>query len=466
MLSKAIMSRFFFAFFSLVLFGSSVYSSGGGGSCSAIYSTTVKNLDIPYDPAQIFKVNKKYQIQLRDSSNVSQMQLLQIYSENGEPRFEFIEKGTKAIYKLAPDEIWDARLTGWRVPQFSEVIDFFKRQLMGLFVTIDQQHSSLRAQLPIFPYAETSRLNVGSLSPFTDRALAQKIADNYTAYDQHYEALGFRIPDFTKVHILTQQWIPRSSSQFFPSSLISRKYCLKHTITLSPWNHDMAFVSDPFVHLHERAHSILFATYDSKSRVSNDIYLQEGLADFFAAQDLGIPVPENIKPEFSRSLADRSSKGVRLRSLLDLTGEPHNDGVFLSSVLWKIRERIGAQRMGEILISLVDGFNKYEIDSEKVPAPKTHLEIRKFEETLAILKRASQDLPEAKVISEVLSNEAVGLSMDITHLKTIEASLKETNGPNRRQGVRMGEILVGTINSTLGFLFDSAVVLTLVPALF
>lgn len=422
--------------------------------------------------AETLQSGRQYRLQANGSSNVIRAKLVKVTMENGEPLFEFSEGHRHTLHRLAESEIFDAKPTSPpKASMFAgSPIQLFLKALRSVFLSWDQLHGGLRAQLPLHSVASTPRLRVGSWSPLTNRALARKIADNITVYDLFFEKSGFRIPDLTQIHILDQPWIPRGSPSFFPGTL--RKSCIKHSITLSPMNHDIAFVSDPFVHLHERAHSILFATYDPQSRLSTDLTIQEGFADFMAAHYLNRSTPENLKPEFARNLADRSNGGRKLTSLADLNGEPHHDGVFVSTLLWRIREAIGPEAMDRLLPTITDGLNRFKTDEVLFPPPKKsfmefhrHDEVRRLEEVMAIIDRSTESFPEALTVQRVIADEAKSLSMDTNRLADIRKTLMDGRDPARRKEVKILEIIGGIHTATMGVLIDGAAILGLMMAI-
>ncbi len=412
-------------------------------------------------------IGQRYTVQTINSSNPLVARLTAVTKREGSIIFDFDEgdKGTKyslpleQIFSAKPVPSWIPKLS-WPTPDFSW--DGVKKSVVGIldiaYLSLGQFHGLVKPQLPMFTHARSDRVRVGSLNPVTDGVFANRVVDQLTAYDAHFEALGFRIPDITKIVVQYNTLIPALSPGLFRYPLLTlRRGCFKHVIKLLPMNHDSRYVTDRFVLFHERAHSFLFATYRPDSLVNADLTIQEGLADFIAAHYLNSPRAEELAADELRDIENRANHGVVLKSILDLTGEAHNDGLFISNLLWKIRSQIGAAAMNELLPLITDGLNRYQVDSDLFPRTSKNANVWRLENIVSVLRHLAKSSSFKPGIDEAVDLYIAELSLDSGRLGKMAEAIVDYQDSDRATGPELSGVVFGLIGSSVGLAIDGMI---------
>lgn len=405
-------------------------------------------------------IGQRFAVQTINSSNPLMARLTDVYRKDGSIIFNFDEGAQGAKYSLPVDQIFAAKPVPSRFSKISmPALDFSWdgikksaiRMLDTAYLSLEQYYGLLVPQLPMFNHAHSDRIKVGSMNPLANRAIPARIVEQLTEYDAHFEKLGFRIPDITKIIIQQNSLIPAPNPEFFLYPLLTiRRGCFKHVIKVMPTNHDRRYVTDRFVLFHERAHSFMFATYQSDSAINADIPVQEGLADFFAAHYLNTPRAEELANEDLRDIELRINKGVALTSILHLNGDAHSDGLFISNLLWKIRVQVGAPEMNKLLPLITDGFNRYKVNLVRFPKPAKNDGVWRVENFIAILRHIAKSSPLKLEINQTIDLYIAELSLDSNRLADMANAVHDSQDSSRATGPELRGVVFGLLTSSMG----------------
>ncbi len=412
----------------------------------------------------IADIGQKYAVQAKNSSTPLVGHLTAVYRRDGSIVFEFSESGKSARVRLPVDQIFAAKpATSWLPRMSISISDFSWDKLKTAAVTILDHtyfgftyfHVLLRHQLPMFTHARSDRVRVGSMNPLGKDELHSRIVDELTGFDAHFEALGFRIPEITKIVVQQNTLIPASGSYVVNYPLpTSCRGCLKQMMRLAPVNHDRRWVTDRFVLFHERTHSFLVATYGLDSYLNSDSAINEGLADFITGHYIDSPRPEELPADLLRDIEKPANKGVVLKSILDLNGKAHNDGLFVSNLLWKIRSQIGAAAMDELLPMITDGLNRYQLNKDIFPRTAKNAKVWRVENMISVLRHLAKSSSRKPDIDRALDSYIAGLSLDSVRLGRMAESVVDTNDSGRSTGPTLGGVATGLYISSIGLVID------------
>lgn len=409
------------------------------------------------------ETGRSYWVQMKDSSTIIKGRLVSI-SENGS-FYDFKIKTHQGQELLTLDRSQIAHtkkvpsprdLLSWNTnprTTWEDAVKFLREFLQGMASMPFNLHDMFDVYMPKFSKAQGSHgVTVKALRPWGLRETAQKIADSIDFHDQKMTDIGFSLPEFTIVSIHENRFRPSSGPAFSPHPMISRGS--KHFIRMVPFFGDKQYVHEPFVAMHERTHSILFATYAPHSRVNAELTYNEALADFFAAHSLG----ESGSPWIKRNLRDLENLRNNNRdmpSILELTGEAHNDGVFLSHLLWKTRDRIGIKAMSEILKPFVDGLNRFDPPaSEGQSSDVKIVALQKLNFAIAVLERVSAGTPHQDQVRQTIDDYARNLSLDREGIRQLSDNLVDSGSSMPLVGRRTGDMIIGAQLAAVGAVSD------------
>lgn len=194
---------------------------------------------------------------------------------------------------------------------------------------------------------------------------AQRVLADFEKFDGYVMSLGFNKPKSTRV-ILAEDYLSLGMSgpfAYFEPTYNIWSRTRDQNIVINPILHNTRGASTPSVYLHERMHLILFNTYQLNNFTSFLSPLQEGLADFFAANMTGDPVVgrDCMGPGVHvRDISQRVSGRNSVTTMLEFSkAEAHSASVVFSNVLWEMRELVGEKKLQPFLKPMIDDLNFY-----------------------------------------------------------------------------------------------------------
>lgn len=180
---------------------------------------------------------------------------------------------------------------------------------------------------------------------------AKRVVRDIERIDAFMKDLGFRLPDYTKA-ILNAEISPGVGSMQIPRAV----YELRH----ESFGDVIYLAEDEFVEdypkttvMHERIHSILFATYQELAFVNDRSMLAEALADFIPALFLNTPaVGHSGYPLRNIEIAWTIPQAQSVASA-------HYNSLMISNFLWRLKARVGAPKLASWLKPWIDAMNIY-----------------------------------------------------------------------------------------------------------
>ena len=285
------------------------------------------------------------------------------------------------------------------------------------------------------------------------RELAEQMIDSLDDFDRMAESMGFARAESVRVVVKGRNRIvPRPILKF----LTGGSYQIRGSV-FNIWRRDAVMkpqygedraVSNESILLHERAHQVLgnylFNVY-MNSHITRDGSLQEALADFLSAHRRGNPriggIPDS-EIQFGRDI----ERGVRSAGLWE--GEitvhkvmedsqtfigDHGRSLLMSNALWKIRERIGEQKMSRMFRPFLDNLTLYRPSFEEHIGKKTsdrHQSfIADFEYFLAVLLRtAADETDELEAVGQVVDDTVIQLGLKAERVDNLYRTLTKSDG--------------------------------------
>jgi hypothetical protein len=377
-------------------------------------------------------------IQLRGDSTIQELTYSRSFSENGTDYVEFTKGYGKArtIHKFPRDKIRDFKK--WE--NQGVVANKIATYTVGYPVIV---HTL--AKLMSYPYrnlASKPTINVvGSM--ISSQELGAAVAQKLETFDHAMLNLGFLRPESTRVIIDDQPILPSLTGPFSMNvptfNLWDGKS--KKVIAMNPIFWKTAAVSDNHVLHHERMHALLHRTYNAEAFVNKNSAIQEAFADFAAAHMEGSPhigMDTSEKGLPLRNIESRSAENNKVmtsyNSLLEASGtDYHNNSLFMSNVLWKIRQSIGPEKMSNMLKKFTDDINQYH-DSfealEKKSGIPSSLDLRQrfiydYEYFLAVMKRTGSEAGESR-IAQIADSTISELGLSQNKINEIANSLERS----------------------------------------
>ncbi|OQW49141.1 MAG: hypothetical protein A4S09_03500 [Proteobacteria bacterium SG_bin7] len=215
---------------------------------------------------------------------------------------------------------------------------------------------------------------VGHLS--ASQETGQAIANNIQRFDSSMTQMGFARPEKTTVVVSGSVSAPLTG----PFSLSIPTYNIwtrksEPIIVMSKLGWSSEIIKSKSVLYHERTHSILNATYSSKSWINRNPAIQEALADFGAGHISNSPVIGEVNSgDFIRDIQKRNTRSSKIKTLLDAENESyHNNSMIASHILWRLRQIIGPKKIDMIFKSIVDNLNLYRDSYDEILRSEGHV---------------------------------------------------------------------------------------------
>ncbi len=312
-----------------------------------------------------YKKNHQYRVLRHGDPRVQQLTFNGLFVDNGEIVLRFLDKDRKEVYLTGRDTFSAQEVNYSERPfeLYKKIVTFPIEQISNFHVTSKLIFNYFR---PLAKNEDAVSV-VGHLSSSKD--IAKSIADNMQRFDSLMARMGFLRPKKTTVVVGRVSPMP-GVGPFSLSTPIFNIWTRKVEPTIvmgaSEWSGD--YIASKSVLYHERTHSILQATYRSNSWINANAMIQEALADFGAAHMNDFPVVgKDRSGGFIRDIEARKADGSHWQSLLQIDNESyHNNSMFASHILWRLRQAVGAAKIDVHFKSLVDDLNFYRDSYERI----------------------------------------------------------------------------------------------------
>ncbi|MBL7687050.1 MAG: hypothetical protein JNJ49_03375 [Bdellovibrionaceae bacterium] len=255
----------------------------------------------------------------------------------------------------------------------------------------------------------------------TDPGVASQLVKTLKITDANTQALGFRVPETTRVLIQDKALFPNMQGPHaIPGDIMStvhlRDVSLPESqIAMKPILMRPEAARDSSVLVHERTHTILHATYSPESYVNTNRTIQEAFADILAADQMNSPVMGLTalgETKFIRNIATREAAGdvravgaknsVSRNSILDIdAGSYHDNSLLYSNALWRIRETIGQSEFRKVLKPIVDDLNLHSKPTQFPESPSAAEMRQDFQFFLASTRKTLEERGQTRAVQEM-----------------------------------------------------------------
>jgi hypothetical protein len=221
-------------------------------------------------------------------------------------------------------------------------------------------------------------------------------------------------------------------------------------------------LTEPSISFHERAHSVLYRTYSGKAFVNQNKTVQEALADFTAAHITGSPVIGQgaMLGKDLRNVETRTN-GLEKKSVDSLLSiragiNAHDDSMLFSNILWRLRQKLGPEKMSSALKPMIDDLNRHhdsflELSKAKQATGKVDARqktIDEFEYFLASLLKSSETLGIHNEVAPEIQKAVAELHLDETKIDALSKGLARSKDTYAYDG--QGRLLQGVILTGYG----------------
>ena len=386
-----------------------------------------------------------YRIQRVGSSKIRRLRYERSYAQ-GEHRYaEFSDEQIPNVL-IKHDDIFGTRPEPTKSdPDTKRVLDSLTHAL-----ATDSRLIARIMATPYFRLASSPGIEVLGLSPSL-RKLAESITASVDAFDQTIDAMGFHKPASTRIIVAQKasKKFPESPSSFrsrIPNFWRARAESL---IFIQPVPDDDRIIRSEDVLLHERAHSIFYRNYSPEAYVNQNPPLTEALADFITAHHTDSPQLYDI-----RDIEKRASFYTNnyLGSLVQLTDDEHDNSLFLSHVLWKLRSELGTDPLAHFFKPFVENLNLYRQSFEEAYEtsgypPQRFLD--DFEYFLAVLSETGrhEGMPSVRsVVDEAIAD----LALDPSRIYDMASKIEPRPGDFAYDPSSTSQRLLDDMGTSLG----------------
>lgn len=190
-----------------------------------------------------------------------------------------------------------------------------------------------------------------------------KILKRIVDLDDSMTKLGFDTPSQTRIIINDNPVLPNLTGPFSLTEPIRNVWSFwkkQKIIAMNPIIYRKNVLMDEGVLLHERIHAIMDVTYGPKAFTKEKKIFNEAFADFFAAHktnnpEIGLGASKNN--EVIRDISRGKSSDDRIKSVVNLSDNYHNNSLLVSRTLWELREEMGEDGINKIAKELTDDLN-------------------------------------------------------------------------------------------------------------
>lgn len=255
----------------------------------------------------------------------------------------------------------------------------------------------------------------------TDPQVANQLVKTLKTTDENTRALGFRVPETTRVLILDKALLPSiQGPHAIPADIMSTVHLRdirlpESQIAMKPILMRPDAARDSSVLVHERTHTILHATYSPESYVNTNKTIQEAFADILAADQMNSPViglDALGETKFIRNIATREAAGdaravgaknsVSRNSILDIdAGSYHDNSLLYSNALWRVRQTIGQSEFRQVLKPIIDDLNLHSSAGRFTDIPSAPEMRQDFQFFLASTRKTLEERGHTRAVQEM-----------------------------------------------------------------
>jgi hypothetical protein len=370
-----------------------------------------------------FEENKIYEFKFRNSNVIIKGKYLgKKINENGIVTITILNlENNKIITDLRPFSIQDF------IPVIEQVA--VKKKLLSKVIASSLETEQF-TKLIFKPYKIFSKRNsieyAGSFN--TNAELATKMIDAVEKFDLSMGQVGFTKVEMTRIIFNDKPTLPSLVGPFYMKAPVRNVFSFqkKSHIVMNPLMLNSELVFDESVLLHERAHSFLKRSYNQASFINSKMVFQEAFADYYSGAFLNTAVIGKRKND--NPIRDFTKIYTRLLGTSEV--DPHGNGLYVSSLMWQIREKIGQEKSLEFSKNLIENLNifyepfvKSELLRYASVRTRKQLFLYDFEYFLAVLKYTLKDYKEDEAISYLNSTVLHGYGFDLNNVNKIMNNL-------------------------------------------
>ena len=322
-------------------------------------------------PRHAFVIGGEYKVRFGHASKVLRVRVTDFtIDENGIGRFALTDDVGRILTFIPKDRFGRLMRLGTR--KKNTILSRVGNPITYPFrMTEDKYQNWLR--LMYRPFVKVREGN--KVSFYADTFPTKRLKDaslplmqSIEKFDDDFVRLGFNKPYETKVIFKESSLVSKKNSHTYTRGIYNIwDRDRRVVISMNPENlRDSRRVYDEGILLHERAHDLIDATYNKNAFVSKNTTINEAFADYFYALNKHNP---RIGKETSDSLFIRNIKSRQVeydgkvfdvKDILNMAEIPsHHNSVFVSHLMWKLKEMIGHEEVGKILIPLFDNLNTH-----------------------------------------------------------------------------------------------------------
>jgi hypothetical protein len=272
--------------------------------------------------------------------------------------------------------------------------------------------------------------------------LGEEIASGLESFDKQFVQLGFRRPLATRIILNDAPILPSITGPFAVRYPVFNIWNMnaKKVIVLNPLLWNKKVIRDTSVLAHERMHAFLAQTYDESAFINKSQAFQEALADFGAAHFTGDPIigRELLKNNTLsiRDISTREAGEKSINKLTDLTIIYHDNSLFVSNFLWRMRQEMGSEETSVVLKPIVDDLNAFrasylalEKKEKVVTSTPTQQYINDLEYFMAVMKIRNQSNAFKDHVWSLVDESSSELSLNKSRIEKMVQTLK-SDGKN------------------------------------
>ncbi len=386
-----------------------------------------------------FKLHQRYRVQIKDSPYIHSLEYIGERESKNDIIYLFRNsEGLEKVIEVSGQDLAAAKEMG---RSHHNLAANLLNLILGSVAIVDDVARTMFA--PYLKLASTDHVKVMG-GPWASRKLANEIAETLNKIDSRMEKMGFRAPKI-RVVLRDKVILPNIVG---PHMLHMRTIALfdpkkKTTMMMTPILRDTSVLKDPTVSAHERAHSIFHSTYSNYAFVNKNSSLQEGLADYVSADTYDTPVigKKAVFGKDIRDLKTKQSGGDTINSLLDVNWDIHENGLFYANTLWRLRQKIGPEKMEQLFKPILDDLNSHHFSYTGIDGLVRHFVIgdsnadatviENYEYFLASLLKTGNESGIGKEVKSVVHDAAIDLHLSPEKIETVSSKLERY--PNANQ---------------------------------
>ena len=338
---------------------------------------------------------------------------------------EFTKDGKKISYNL--NQLNDVALV---VPEqkISNIKSAYS--LAVQFAILAEQFSRIMFK-PFKTIFKSGTLEV--VTNMTSKAVGiAELAKKLESFDEKMVQIGFQKPEKTRIVINDNPIVPSMTGPLFikaPMLNIWRGR-MENLIVMNPFMRKTAITKAPGALFHERSHSFLFRTFKRTSFINETQTFQEAFADFLSARFINDPIIAKVENnQVIRNISIAKPNITMSRHM-----EYHDRSVFISSLLWNARTRLGDEKFDALLLPILENLNQYrssflKLESAKIKSAIDHTQlfIYDYEYFLSIMLKTFSEHQEEEEGIKLVRDYVKKFELNLAEIYRIEKLLQQSS---------------------------------------